>query len=57
MELQKQKLIPGKSVAGAVANALDALTNKKKDSQGEEQPAEKKPSGLRGLLDSLGGKK
>jgi len=57
VELQKQKLIPGKNVAGAVANALDALTNRKKDSQGEEQPAEKKPSGLRGLLDSLGGKK
>ncbi len=56
VELQKQKLIPGNNVAGAVANALGALTNKKNDNQGSEQPAEKKPSGLRGLLDRLGGK-
>jgi hypothetical protein len=61
VDLQRQKLIPGKNAAGAVANVLDALTNKKNDSKndsgGEEQPAEKKPSGLRGLLDRLGGKK
>jgi len=56
VELQKQKLIPGGNVAGALTNALGALTNKKNDNQGSEQPAEKKPSGLRGLLDRLGGK-
>jgi hypothetical protein len=61
VELQRQKLIPGKNAAGAVANVLDAIKNKKNDSKnesgGEEQPAEKKPAGLRGLLDRLGGKK
>jgi AsmA protein len=57
VELQKQKLIGGKNITGAVANALGALTNNKQnDSQDDKQPAEKKSSGLRGLLDRLGGK-
>jgi hypothetical protein len=57
VELQKQKLIPGGNPAAAVTNVLGALTGKKNEKDGEQQPQEKKPSGLRGILDAIGGKK
>jgi autotransporter translocation and assembly factor TamB len=57
VELQKQKLIPGGNAASAVTNVLGALTGKKNAKEGEQPPAEKKPSGLKGLLDAFGGKK
>jgi uncharacterized protein involved in outer membrane biogenesis len=59
VELQKQRFLPGKDgAASAVSKALGALTGKKKDdTQNQDQPAEKKPSGLKGLLDALGGGK
>jgi AsmA protein len=59
VELQKQKLLPGGNAASAVGNILGTLTgSKKNETQGEQQqPEEKKPSGLKGLLNTLGGKK
>jgi len=57
VELQKQKLIPGGNAAAAVTNVLGALTGKKNEKEGEQQPQEKKPSGLKGLIDAFGGKK
>jgi hypothetical protein len=58
VELQKQRFLPGKeNAADAVSKALGALTGKKDDTQKQDQPAEKKPSGLKGILDALGGKK
>ncbi len=56
VELQKQKYLPTKENAtDAVSKVLGALTGKKNEAT-PEQPAEKKPSGLKGLLDAFGKK-
>ena len=54
-QLQKQKYLPTlDNPAGTFANVLGALSgNKDKPS---EQPAEEKPSVIKGLLDALGRK-
>ncbi len=57
VELQKQKYLPTKENAGeVVSRAIGAFTGKKNETT-PDQPGEKKPSGLKGLLDALGGKK
>ena len=61
-ELQKQRFIPSlNNPAGAIRNVLDVLKGKPESTNATpeqpEQPEEKKPSGIRGFLDALGGKK
>ena len=62
-QLQKQKFVPTlDNPAGAVNNVLGLLKGKNEPPANPEQPAKPasetpKPSGLKGLLDSLGKKK
>jgi hypothetical protein len=55
VELQKQRLIPGKNASEAISNVLGAVTGRKTDAPDQQQEGTK-PGGLKGLLDQFRGK-